>query len=650
MKGRIKLFPLVFKGGISLLLAVGLPAVATAQPVITVQTGVNQYCAGCSYDEASILINEVMISPVYGDGSITGTDWERRGEWIELYNPDSCCSRDISCFFLGNNAPDGSPMLDYPGGFELPPGTIVPPSGYVIVRGVNAPAVPVSQLVQNGGKTVEIVVDDDQQVCYGNGNRLWFPNNGGWFCFYDDQGIPQDAIYWNNQYNFETFTHPCDPPGGCTPANILASFFQIPAAKKTYITHGAPLTGRSFCRIPDGGPWAIDQDFDPTYGECNLPPCLQTNPCNGSATVTVSGGTPPYHFLWSDCLAQNTATAVNLCGGSYCCTVSDGGGWQDTAWVNIPNAEVSILMPVFQPVCLSGEPLTLTGALPGGGTYSGSGISNNVFDPAAAGPGTHTVRYEYDNNAGCHGLDSALIAVHPNPVITVNPPAAEACRNASITFMLSGCMDYTWSPPEPVTLLPDWHYLVETDHTAEFLITGFDEYGCEGTAHVTIFVLPDPVFLLPDTSYVCEGEFVTVLVSSGDTLVYAWSTGSAGQGLTVSRPGMYLVTVSNNACAVVDTVHVLACTEIWVPNAFTPDHNGINDVFLPGISGAMREYELLIFNRWGGLVFRSADPSLGWDGSYQGEICKADVYNYRISYTPAQGGKKLKEGMVVLLR
>ncbi|HRY34244.1 MAG TPA: gliding motility-associated C-terminal domain-containing protein [Bacteroidales bacterium] len=643
--------PFIVRGGIPLMmLTMGMSAEAPAQLIITTQTGLNQYCAGCSYNEASILINEVMISPVYGDGSITGTDWERRGEWIELYNPDSCCPRDISCFFLGNNAPDGSPVLDYPGGFELPPGTIVPPSGYVIVRGVNAPAVPASQLVQHGGKTVEIVVDDNQQVCYGNGNRLWFPNNGGWFCFYDDQGIPQDAIYWNNQYNFEPFTHPCDPPGGCTPANTLASFTQIPATKKTYITHGAPITGRSLCRMPDGGPWAIDQDFDPTYGDCNLPPCLQTNPCTGTATVSVSGGTPPYDFLWSDCLAQNNATAVNLCGGSYCCTVTDESGLQDTAWVTIQNADVDILMPVFQSVCLSGEPLTLTGALPGGGTYHGPGISSNVFDPAAAGPGTHTVSYEYNNNAGCHGLDSANITVHPNPEIHVDPPLAEACRHASITFSLTGCTDYTWSPSEPVTILPDWHYLVETEQTTQFLITGIDAHGCIGTTQVTLHVLPDPVYSLPDTMYVCEGALVTAMVSTADTLLYEWNTGGTGQSLTVSRPGVYLVTVSNQACSVVDTVHVFPCTELWVPNAFTPGHNGINDVFLPGISGSMKEYELLIFSRWGGVVFRSTDPALGWDGSFKGETCKEDVYHYLIRYTPAQGGRRQKDGMVVLLR
>jgi hypothetical protein len=74
------------------------------------------------------LINEVMLSPLAGDGSIYGTGpgfsvGDNEGEWIELYNPNQCEPVDISCYFLGNNTNDGS---TYGGGFSIPQGTIVP--------------------------------------------------------------------------------------------------------------------------------------------------------------------------------------------------------------------------------------------------------------------------------------------------------------------------------------------------------------------------------------------------------------------------------------------------------------------------------------------------------------------------------------------
>ena len=71
------------------------------------------------------------------------------GEWIELYNPHKCESVDISCYFLGNNAQDGDFFFfeNYGGGFVLPQGTVVPPQGFCVVRGENAPAVPSNLLV-----------------------------------------------------------------------------------------------------------------------------------------------------------------------------------------------------------------------------------------------------------------------------------------------------------------------------------------------------------------------------------------------------------------------------------------------------------------------------------------------------------------------
>jgi hypothetical protein len=121
----------------------------------------NQICNGhgCDYSGPSILINEVMLRPVPGDGSIYGigagfTAADNEGEWIELYNPDKCNAVDISCYFLGNNTNDRAdlslPAADHAGGFILPQGTIVPPQGFCIVRGPKAPPVPSNLLVQNG--------------------------------------------------------------------------------------------------------------------------------------------------------------------------------------------------------------------------------------------------------------------------------------------------------------------------------------------------------------------------------------------------------------------------------------------------------------------------------------------------------------------
>ncbi|WP_148235403.1 lamin tail domain-containing protein [Fluviicola taffensis] len=132
---------------------------AMSQLSATSSSQLNTNCNGtdCNYSGPTILINELMISPFDNDGSISGNGGVSagRGEWIELYNPNLCESIDISCYYLGNNTPEGN------GGFVIPAGTIVPPSGFCMIRGGNVPAVPANLLVQNGGKFAQ------QELVYG---------------------------------------------------------------------------------------------------------------------------------------------------------------------------------------------------------------------------------------------------------------------------------------------------------------------------------------------------------------------------------------------------------------------------------------------------------------------------------------------------
>ena len=122
----------------------------TANIITTSNTNCNG--TGCNYSGPTILINEIMLCPTTNDGSSYGSNNSQRGEWIELYNPDLCQSIDISCYYLGNNTSDGG-STNRPGGFVIPQGTIVPPSGFVIIRGSNAPAVASNLLIANGGNT-----------------------------------------------------------------------------------------------------------------------------------------------------------------------------------------------------------------------------------------------------------------------------------------------------------------------------------------------------------------------------------------------------------------------------------------------------------------------------------------------------------------
>ncbi len=404
----------------------------------------NTVCNGidCNYDGPSILINEILASPSVGDGSIYGTQsgLTREAEWIELYNPDQCEWVDISCYFLGNAAPDGSCE---PGGFIIPEGSIVPPQGFAIVRGINAPAVDPLLLVENGGNTIEIVLDNNSAICLGNSWRLWFPNLGGWFAFYDNNGVPQDAISW---YQSQCVSTPSCNPGpinGCDYSGPLMDYDDIPNDRKTYVSSSAPQTDRSWKRVPDGGNWAYNTTYIPTYGTCNddcIPEPEIT--CVGTASVNVAGGTAPYSYLWNDEMLQTTETATGLCEGNYCVTVTDGSGTTASACVEVINHGLSVTANSNSSLC-SGETLLLSVSGDAGNTYEWTGpngytsTQENPEIPFSETTHSGTYHVTVTNENGCTGNSSETVSISPTPDPDAGPDESvcgmEYSLNAVIT-------------------------------------------------------------------------------------------------------------------------------------------------------------------------------------------------------------------------
>ena len=119
--------------------------------------------------------------------------------------------------------------------------------------------------------------------------------------------------------------------------------------------------------------------------------------------------------------------------------------------------------------------------------------------------------------------------------------------------------------------------------------------------------------------------------------------------------GTYYVTltVSNNygcSSAVTEPVIINPEFRFWVPNAFTTDNNGLNDVFLPICVGT-EEYVFQIFDRWGEKLFETKDYKQGWNGKFKGELCKQDIYVWRAEYINAVTKRKeVKYGHVTLIK
>ncbi len=112
---------------------------------------------------------------------------------------------------------------------------------------------------------------------------------------------------------------------------------------------------------------------------------------------------------------------------------------------------------------------------------------------------------------------------------------------------------------------------------------------------------------------------------------------------------------SLNTCvdSIQQTVRVRSQVAVYIPNAFSPNNDGVNDIFRPeGSVALLRNYKLSIWSRWGDLLFESEDPSTGWDGEMPNDLDEAPqgVYVYFIQFTNGDGEEVIEKGMVNLLR
>ncbi len=159
--------------------------------------------------------------------------------------------------------------------------------------------------------------------------------------------------------------------------------------------------------------------------------------------------------------------------------------------------------------------------------------------------------------------------------------------------------------------------------------------GCDSIVVLDLTVLPISVSIEKLTEDFCD-DFTMTLKASGDSIdKLSWSTGETTEQITVTSPGLYTVTASNANCSANAQIQVLGCTfDIFVPNTFTPNNDGVNDLFyIPMMDGMPFEsFVIYIYDRWGRMIFTSDDPYFKWDGTYKGKKIQTCTLSYRIDY------------------
>ena len=178
--------------------------------------------------------------------------------------------------------------------------------------------------------------------------------------------------------------------------------------------------------------------------------------------------------------------------------------------------------------------------------------------------------------------------------------------------------------------------------------------ACDSIIITNLTVNPNPAVSLGNDTILCPNEKITLSPGSGFSQ-YVWSDGSTENYLVINIPGIYTILVNDGLCSNIDSINIVDCaSNLWLPNAFSPNGDALNDYFNPIISGMINSYRLLIYNRWGQQIFETNNLNVGWDGTYNGTPCPGELYTYYITYSiktePNDLIRKEKRGSVTLVR
>ncbi|MFT3701806.1 MAG: PKD domain-containing protein [Agriterribacter sp.] len=281
--------------------------------------------------------------------------------------------------------------------------------------------------------------------------------------------------------------------------------------------------------------------------------------------------------------------------------------------------------------------------------------------------GTYNVTLVLTDTGYCNGPDSLHIIMRvADNVKAAFETAPDGCipHEAQFTNTSSGGHDFYWSFGDGTTSTdfePTHTYNFEGNYTIKLIVT--DTSTCNKIDSVALTISthgsPTAAFTFSPTQPQ-ENIPVTFTNNSLNATRYHWDFGDGDTSVLVNPVHQYNATRDYNACLMAfnqfgcsDTtcqfVSALVSPVIAVPNAFSPNGDGVNDmVYVRGFAIAKMVFR--IYNRWGQMVFQTSDRSQGWDGKYKGVLQPMDGYAYTLEVEFTDGTKTTKKGDITLLR
>lgn len=273
-----------------------------------------------------------------------------------------------------------------------------------------------------------------------------------------------------------------------------------------------------------------------------------------------------------------------------------------------------------------------------------------------AGPTTNLI-LTVTTPAGCTGSDSVMIVSSPGNFASVIADTA-ICPHDSVMLTTSGAVGYTWTPQSGLSNPNGGSPWAKPVNDQTYVALARSADGCLDTLTVNIQVHPAAVLHMPDSVTIFTGESYQITTQTNGTK-FSWTPSGGLSGKFIANPvatpevsTRYVLTAATeDGCVAVDSIRINLNDNalVDVPNAFTPD-GGTNNKLYVLKRGIVTLKSFRIFNRWGNLVFETADINAGWDGTYKGVPQPLGVYVYTVEGFTDTGKPVIKSGNVTLLR
>jgi gliding motility-associated-like protein len=375
-------------------------------------------------------------------------------------------------------------------------------------------------------------------------------------------------------------------------------------------------------------------------------------------------------FSWSPTTAmvnENTATpTVNPIATTYYTVQLDDNGCINRDSVQVRVVDHVTLLAMNDTTICQGDTVRLH-VLSDGLKYNWT-PANQVLNATVANPNVVTrsiTNYEVTANIGsCLAKDQVLVTTVPYPVADAGPDTTICFETKAQLLGSTEAIRFVWLPAPTLSNTNILNPVASPKTTTAYVISAYDNKGCPkpGYDTVVVNVLPEiKPFAGKDTAVVVN-QLLQLQASGGKT--YRWVPATSLSNPAIANPTAIYTTPSTgitykvlvyNEANCVDSAYIKVkvfqtLPTVFVPNAFSPNSDGKNDVLRPIAVGIAHIDYFEIFNRWGQLVFRTSTNEHGWDGTIGGKIQPTGTYVWMVKAVDYLGAPYVQRGTIVLVR